>query len=158
MSANNITRIVVVAGPKRGKSTLGKKLSEQHRLTHLCTDPQRMLTRSENGTPDDLDYSGENGTGAWVESNWLGRERTLIEGVKAIDALRRYLQADPSRRTSHICDMVIVLTERVDSDEPLPGQERQATHVMNVLEELEDQFDNLQLWFPTGGGFLRADY
>lgn len=153
------TRIIIVGGARRGKSTLGKKLSEQLRLTHLQTDPQRLLSKGENGTPDDLEYSGDNGVGAWVAERWIGRERTLIEGVKAIDALKRVLQTEPSLRSSDVCDLLIVLTERVSGDEQdaeYVGQERQATHTLAILEQLEDQVDNLELWYPIGGDFAQA--
>ncbi len=149
-------RIIIVGGARRGKSTLAAQLAEEYKLTHLCTDPQRMLPASMKGTPDELDYSGELGVGVWVARNWLGKDRTVIEGVKAIDAVKRAL-ADGAKSSS-ICDRLIVLTERVGDDEGLPGQERQAAHTMAVLEELEDQLDNLELYYPVDGGFKRADY
>lgn len=157
--ANN--RILVIGGSKRGKSTLGRKLSEEHKLTHLQTDPQRLLSRGENGTPDHLDYGGDNGVGQWVHANWLNRDRTLIEGAKAADALARFLRADCQLKSSDVCDRLIVLTERVsgeETDDEYQGQERQAAHVMAIIEELEDQLDNLELWVPIGGDFVQADY
>jgi hypothetical protein len=158
MAAN---RIIIVGGAKRGKSTLGRKLSEDFKLTHLQTDPQRLLRSDENGTPDNLAYGGEGGTGDWVAAHWIGRDRTLIEGVKAIDALKRHLSEDRDRRSSDVCDRLIVLTERVSGDESdaaYAGQERQAAHTMAVLEDLESQLDNLELWVPIGGDFVQADY
>ncbi len=154
-------RVLIIGGARRGKSTLGKMLSAELKLTHLCTDPQRLLSADMAGTPDHLDYSGDNGVGAWVAENWIGRDLTLIEGVKAIDALKRSLSS--GHKSSHFFDKVIVLTERVDSfegdDDKWSRQERQATHVMQVLEEIEDQLDNLELWYPVGDGkFARADY
>ncbi len=149
-------RIIIVGGADRGKTTLAAQLAEEHKLTHLCTDPQRMLPASMNGTPDELEYSGENGVGAWVARHWLGKDRTVIEGVKAIDAVKRALSN--GAKSSSISDRLIVLTERVGDGEVLPGQERQAEHTMTVLEELEDQLDNLELWYPVDGDFKRADH
>lgn len=160
---NRNNRIIIVGGPKRGKSTLGKKLSGEHRLTHLCTDPQRLLPLDMNGTPNHLKYSGAGGVGEWVAREWIERERTLIEGVKAIDALKRVLSGGWS--SSRVCDRLIVLTERTDGDgfsdpamtlERFRDQEQQATHVMKVLEQLEDQLDNLELWLPLDGTFVRS--
>lgn len=156
-------RIIVVGGAKRGKSTLGKKLSEEHRLTHLCTDPQRTLPLDMNGTPDHLKYSGPGGVGEWVAQQWIGRDRTLIEGVKAIDALKRVLGLHSS---SFFCDRLIILTERIelfDDDGQLDiatyrKQEQQATHTMAVIEELEGQLDNLEHWYPVDGSFSRSSF
>jgi hypothetical protein len=156
-------RIIIVGGPKRGKSTLGQTLSEEHRLTHLCTDPQKMLPLDMNGTPNHLRYSGEGGVGEWVAREWIGRDRTLIEGVKAIDALRRALAS--GCRSSEVCDRLIVLTERLDEEtlaervvdiDEYRKQEQQATHTMAVLEQLEDQLDNLEHWLPIDGEFVRS--
>lgn len=157
----DIKRIIIVGGSKRGKSTLGRKLSEQHRLTHLQTDPQRLLSLGDNGTPDDLSYSGKGGVGEWVCRNWLNRERSCIEGVKAIDALARYLRPSPTALSSDMCDLLIVLTERVSGcpeDDEWAGQEKQAAHTLTLIEELDRQLDNLELWYPIGGDFKRADY
>lgn len=160
---NRNNRIIIVGGPKRGKSTLGKTLSEEHRLTHLCTDPQRLLSLDMNGTPNHLRYSGAGGVGEWVAREWIGRDRSLIEGVKAIDALKRALVGGAP--ASSVCDRLIILTERLDEDElathrldidEYRKQEQQATHTMAILEQLEDQLDNLEHWYPVDGSFMRS--
>jgi hypothetical protein len=157
MSKNN--RIVILGGPGRGKTTFGKALSEEHRLTHLCTDPQRMLSADMNGTPDHLEYGGEHGVGQWVAREWFGRDRTLIEGVKAADALRRALNSGHLfLRSSSVCDRVILLTELTAGGDELPGQRRQHDHVMKVVHELGDKLDNIEHWYPVGGHFRRVGH
>jgi hypothetical protein len=156
--AERNSRIIIAAGPGRGTSTLGKKLSEEHKLTHLCTDPQRLLSADMNGTPDDLDYGGENGVGQWVSRNWLGRDRALIEGVHAIDGLKHTLRSFPDAKSSDYCDRLIILTERVRDEPEKPGERRQCDHILRVLEELESQLDNLELWYPVDGSFQRASF
>lgn len=144
-----------MGGARRGKTTFGKELAEKHKLTHLCTDPQRLLPLTMNGTPDELAYDQ---VGEWVALNWLNRERSLIEGVKAHSALRFFLDSGPSARSSQVCDRLIVLTERTGDEEPLAGQERQAERVMAFVEDYQAQLDNLELWFPIGGTFQQADF
>jgi hypothetical protein len=154
-------RIVIVGGSGRGKTTFADKLALEHKLTHLCTDPQHTLPRTMNGTPDDLDYGGENGVGRWVASKWLGRDRTVIEGCHAADALKHWVNSFPGSmidrvRTSQICDRVIWLTEQAGHmSQELPGHRRQTTHVANVMGMLRGHLDNLELWYPSNGQFYQ---
>lgn len=156
-------RIVIVGGAHRGKTTLAGKLALAHKLTHFCTDPQHLLPTTMNGTPDDLDWGGENGVGRWVADKWLGRDRTVIEGCHAADALKHWVNSYPGSmidrvRTSQICDRVIWLTEQAGyEDQELPGHRRHATHVANVMSMLRGSLDNLEMWYPSNGQFYQRE-
>lgn len=158
LSPNN--RILIFGGPGRGKSTFASKLAHEHKLTHLCTDPQHLLPLSMNGTPDDLDWAGENGVGQWVAKHWLGRERTVIEGCHLTDAVKHWIEEHAVYqnriRTSRVADRIILLTSRPGHilDE-MPGQARQAAHVQRVLERYAEHFDNLEHWVAENGQFRR---
>lgn len=153
-------RIVILGGPNCGKSTLASRLATTHRLTALCTDPQHLLPSTMNGTPSDLDWGGENGVGQWVAAKWLGRDRTVIEGCHAADALKHWVNSYPEHlrdrvKTSQICDRVIWLTERVGNEPILSGQERQTAHIERVIDRLMPHLDNLEMWYPKGAEFYR---
>lgn len=152
-------RVMIAGGPGRGKSTLAAMLANRLRLTHLCTDPQRLLPNSMNGTPDDLDWGGENGVGQWVADKWLGRERTVIEGCHVADALKHWVRrSDTPRKTSAICDRVIWLKDPPGHfRHELPGQLSQAEHVARVFERIRDSLDNLEIWYPAGNGQFQWD-
>lgn len=152
-------RILILGGPGRGKSTLAAQLADKHKLTHLCTDPQHLLPSTMNGTPSDLDWGGENGVGQWVTAKWIGRDRTVIEGCHAADALKHWVNSYPEHlrsrvKTSQICDRVIWLTEQAGHVRgELAGQVRQTAHIERVIERLMPHLDNLELWYPSNGQF-----
>jgi len=158
-------RLLIAGGPGRGKSTLASNLAYRLKLTHLCTDPQRLLPLTMNGTPDDLDWGGENGVGRWVSEKWLGRNRTVIEGCHLADALKHWVRDRESgygpaeARSSQICDRLIWLRDKPGHfRDEMPGQLRQAEHVRRVFESLRTHLDNLEIWYPDGrGGFRRDD-
>lgn len=156
-------RILIVGGADRGKTTFANKLALEHKLTHLCSDPQHMLPSSMNGTPDYLDWGGENGVGRWVASKWLGRDRTVIEGCHVADALKHWVNSFPDSmidrvRTSQICDRVIWLTEQAGHmSQELPGHRRQTGHVAAVMARLQPHLDNLELWYPSNGQFYQRN-
>jgi len=159
-----MTRVMIAGGPGRGKSTLASNLAGRLKLTHLCTDPQRMLPLTMNGTPDDLDWGGENGVGSWVAERWLGRDRTIIEGCHLADAIRRWVR-DRQRAygpnqplTSQICDKLIWLCDPpYHYRDEKPGQLAQAEHVRRVFERIRDNLDNLEIWNPCGSGQFRRN-
>lgn len=160
-------RTIILGGSHRGKTTLASQISLAID-TVLCTDPQRLCAPGVTGTPDNLDYSGDNGVAAWVCAHWFGDlgmpSRTCIEGVKAADALRRWCFEGPSsepygKPTSELCDRVILLTERVGDDPLKRGQEQQHEHTLRVVTELLelDLLDNLELWRPLHDGTHRFE-
>lgn len=158
-SLKKAVRIVIAGGPQRGKSTLASMLAYQLKLTHLCTDPQHLLPTSMNGTPDDLDWGGENGVGRWVADKWLGRDRTVIEGCHVADAVKHWLSdMGAPDKTSHFCDRLIWLKDAPGTRrDELPGQLRQTEHVQRVFERLRDNLDNLEIWYPAGSGKFRRN-
>lgn len=152
-------RLLIAGGPGRGKSTLASSLAYRLKLTHLCTDPQRLLPLTMNGTPDDLDWGGDNGVGQWVADKWLGRARTVIEGCHLADALKHWSRERYGNPlSSHICDRLIWLRDKPGHfRDEMPGQLRQAEHVKRVFQNIRAHLDNLEIWYPDGPGQFRRD-
>lgn len=128
-------RILITGGPKTGKSTLAKDVSQKTGAKHYCTDPRSMCDEGVTGIPDYLDWSGGS---LFVSENWLGK-RQLIEGVAIPRALRKYHRNNPGLPPP--CDKLIVLeTEH----EPLTkGQESMKKGLLKVLKEVLDEWPEL---------------
>ena len=104
-----MSRIVIIGGPRTGKSQLAKKLSQELSIpTVLCTDPQhlggdapshmKITNRDErwSAVSEDVSHWFEN-PGPWI-----------IEGVAAIRALRKYHKNNPELPPP--CDKLLVLS------------------------------------------------
>lgn len=158
-SLKKANRLIVAGGPLRGKSTLASMLADKLKLTHLCSDPQRLLPLSMNGTPDDLDWGGENGVGRWVADKWLGRDSTIIEGCHVADAIKHWLgDMGAPDKSSAFCDRIIWLKDPPGTmRHELAGQMRQAEHIQRVFERLRDNLDNLEIWYAAGSGTFRRN-
>ena len=124
-------RVLIIGGPKTGKTTVAKEMAESSGLEHLCTDPQRMCPPGVKGVPDKLDWSGAS---AYVAAEWLGKKDTIIEGVALPRALRKWRVENPDQPPP--CDHVFILNEpHLDLS---TGQAAMGKGVDTVLKELYD--------------------
>lgn len=137
-------RVIIVGGPKRGKSSLAKHLAAECKLVHLCTDPQRMCVGFK-GTPDTLPYGD---VSAWVADNWIGTPGTVIEGVRCASALARKLALGGPLPV----DKVIYLVQALEPADK-PGQRAQTTKTGIHLESMWPKIESIvENWYPAPGG------
>jgi len=130
-------RTVIVAGPRRGKSTLARELSSQSRALVYCGDPRSKVKEPLPGVmylPEGIPFAGDDGAAEWVQRNWLGRPgHWICEGHVMARALRRWMRDKPGMMP---CDQIVVL-DRAGFNDPSPGQNAMHTGVMRVWREIE---------------------
>jgi len=113
-------RIVVIGGPRTGKTTLAAQLAQQHGITNVrCTDETIGIGWSE----------GSAEVARWMEAPgpWL------IEGASTARALRKLLAAT----TDKPCDMIWICS--MPYGERTPWQISMGKGVMTVLFEIESE-------------------
>lgn len=112
-----MSRVVIVGGPKTGKTTLAKKMGGRVRHT------------------DDVMHLGWS-NGSQQVSRWFeDKEPCVIEGVAGPRALRKFM----SRSDAKPCDKVIVL-EQVHRLRTV-GQKSMAKGVHTVLDEIRPELE-----------------
>ena len=124
-------RIIIIGGPKVGKSTLARQLAQNMSCIVRCTDPVSL-----GGDADDrLDLPQKERWSAISEdvSYWFDVPGPwIIEGVTAVRALRKWHTRNPEDPPP--CEKIIVLTV---AKQPRSGrQSGLATGVHTVLTEL----------------------
>lgn len=138
-----MSRIVIVGGPSRGKSTLAHVLRGNHGTPVFCGDPaSKVLYRKLYTTylPEGLPFAGNGGAAAWVCRNWFPMPGPWIcEGHVMARALRRWVDENPRKMP---CDRIIVL-DRAAHRETSNGQEAMHLGVMKVWREIADHYDRI---------------
>lgn len=131
-------RIVIVGGPRRGKSTLARTFG----IPIFCGDPRSKVKDPEDGVtylPEGLPYAGDDGAAAWINANiFLGKPGPWVfEGHVAARALRRMLSGVGNAFGPK--DKIIVLAgpARCESSK---GQETMHKGTMTVWEEIAHNF------------------
>lgn len=131
MSPNE--RVVIVGGPRVGKSTLALKLVSAlsfepggKRLPIYCGDPLSKVKEPMPGVtylPEGLPFSGDGGSADWIARNWFQLPGPwVMEGQAMARALRRYMEnTDGSMHGGYApfpCDRIIfMLTPKVQQIE-----------------------------------------
>lgn len=148
-------RIVIVGGPRRGKSWLAANLSLETTEGHgplgssqiYCGDPLSKVKDpmpTVHYLPEDLPFSGDNGAAQWIVDNWFPMPGPwVLEGHVMARALRRWV-ADKNWALGlalHMpCDRIIVL-DRPGFGVPSKGQNAMHTGVMTVWREIAHYFE-----------------
>ena len=137
-------RIIIVAGPRRGKGTLAEQLhgAMPARTEIHCGDPLSKVKEPRRGVhylPEGLPFSGDVGAAAWVSREWFTMPCWWIcEGHVMARALRRWNTIMPGRMP---CDKIIVL------DRPgfnaTPKQDAMHLGVMTVWREIAPLFKSI---------------
>lgn len=134
-----MTRIVIVGGPRTGKTTLADRLGgEADDATYARLSPRARRKHTRVRHTDDLIRML-----AWSEASqaiadqWLAEPGPwIIEGVAAVRGLRKWLRAHP---TGAPCDTIIVCSKpkvaRTD------GQERMAKGHDKIWAEIRDELE-----------------
>lgn len=150
-------RIIIVGGPRRGKSTMAEQLAM--RDVHVktlggsypaqwlcpirCGDPLSKVKEPRHGVqylPEGIPISGDDGAAQWVADNWFTLPGPWIcEGWVMARALRRW--ALGVGRTSRApADRIIVL-DRPGFGMPSKGQEAMHKAVMTVWAQIAHHFE-----------------
>ena len=113
-------RIVIVGGPRTGKSTFAERVAAG------------AVVRHTDDLIADHDWSGA----SEAASKWLGgTEPVVVEGVRTVHALRKWLARNPGSELP--CDEVVVLeTPKVATTS---GQNAMGKAVKTVLREIEPE-------------------
>jgi hypothetical protein len=114
-------RIVIIGGPRVGKSTLSQKLRDELGISNLrCSDDIKHLSWSESSAE---------------ASKWFDEQGDwIIEGVQMARALRKWLAANPN--TPLDAD---ILTLHRPWEARLPGQESMTKGVWTVFQEIRGE-------------------
>lgn len=126
-------RVVLVGGPRSGKSTLARKMG----LKHYCTDPLSLVKEPLEGVeylPEGLEWGEDS---EYVATSWLGKDNAVIEGVGTVRALRKWMETNeemPCDCILYLCDKVV---ERTD------GQQTMAEGVETIWNEIADYYKNI---------------
>lgn len=137
-----MSRIIIVGGPRNGKSTLARSLG----LPHYCGDPLSKVKEPLNNVtylPEGIDMYGDSGGGEWVWRNWFPLPGPWVfEGHVMARALRRWMRFAPesANRMAYPCDKIIVLRRPHPKAVITEGQERMGRAVMTVWDEIEWRF------------------
>lgn len=136
MSERN-QRIILVSGPRAGKSTYARQLREQGIPTR-CTDPPELVKDLEADVeylPSGLDWSAAS---QYVCDQWMTKPGPwCIEGVAAARALRKW----PHEHMP--ADRIIVFTEHHPEAEVKRGQTAMLKAVLSVWSEIAHRFEGI---------------
>jgi len=160
-------RIIIVAGPRRGKSTLAAQLSgdkfepqPRPRVPIFCGDPLSTVKEplpDVTYLPEGLPFSGDDGAAQWVADNWFSMPGPWIcEGHVMARALRRWIGTCPPLQTEmrkgktgyevvptkhqFPADRIIVL-DRPGFGMPSKGQDAMHRGVMTVWRDIAHWFE-----------------
>lgn len=128
-------RVVIVGGPKRGKSTLSREfLANGFRV--FCTDQRSMVAEPIDGCtylPEGLDWSASS---AYVAEHWLTQPGPwVVEGVATARALRKWADAHESGLP---CERIVFLrAPKVTTTKP---QEAMAKGIDTVWAGISKRF------------------
>lgn len=131
-----MTRVVIVGGPRRGKSTLADELGIR---PVRCGDPKSKVKQPLDYVsylPEGLRFAGAGGSSDWVARNWFPLDGPWIcEGHVMARALRRWMQTEDGMP----CDKIIVL-DRSAFGNVTPGQRAMHSGVMRVWREIAQHY------------------
>lgn len=143
-----MSRIVIVGGPRCGKSWLARELQKENPgLMVYCGDPISTVKEPLGTTvylPEGMPYSGDEGAAAWIVEHWLTmRGPWIIEGHVMARALRRWLNAPEQYGSAHDhypCDRIIVFENQRHDCDLKRGQVAQHKGVMTTWNRIADYF------------------
>lgn len=140
-------RTIIVAGPRRGKSTLAAEIQRQTGAPVFCGDPvskAKELRPNTTYLPEGIPISGDDGAAQWVADNWFTLPGPWVcEGWVMARALRRWASMHFEERHGRVlrapADRIIVL-DRPAFTEELRGQASMHKAVMTVWGGISHYF------------------
>lgn len=136
-------RVVIIGGPRRGKSTMARELRAVGIPTY-CGDPRSAVKEPEDGVtylPEGLAWSESS---AYIAENWLTAPGPwCCEGVAMARAVRKLVGAD----MLGVLDgaEIVVLTDPAEGAQESPGQAVMAKGVATVWAEVADLFPQARI-------------
>ena len=129
-----LERVIIVGGPRCGKSTLARDLRGKGFPT-FCGDPRSLVKEPEDGVtylPEGLSWSEGS---LFVAEYWFTLPGPWVcEGQVMARALRKFPEAVAP------CDRIIVLLDPHPAARPTPGQLAMGKGVRTVWEQIEHRF------------------
>lgn len=129
-------RVIIIGGPRRGKSTLARKLRAAG-IPTFCGDPRSKVKEPDDDVtylPEGIPFAGEEGAAQWIVRNWLTLPGPwVIEGWIMARVLRRWPVTSGAP-----ADKIVVLTRAMATCSS--GQEAMHKGVMTVWGEARKRF------------------
>lgn len=142
----NSERIVIVSGPRAGKSWLARELRKQGYPT-LCADPRSMAKEPEAGVTYLAEgLAMENESTRYVVNEWFSRPGPWVcEGWLLARCLRKWLEMTSDGESANVfpCDKIIVLEQQRPELDLLAGQVRMHRGVMTVWNKIAPYFEGM---------------
>jgi hypothetical protein len=153
-------RVIIIGGPRRGKSTLADRMARAAGCRHHCGDPISKVKDVQPGVfylPEGIPISGDDGAAQWVADNWFSQKGPWVcEGWVMARALRRWLAAtnmepvaqrrrggyDVRLQAPKPADRIIVLSGPAWV-EASKGQEAMHKAVMTVWSQIAGMFRDI---------------
>lgn len=136
-------RIVIVSGPRAGKSWLAREIHRETGAPVFCGDPRSMVKDVEPGVtylPEGLGMGSD--SSQWIVDNWLTMPGPwILEGHVMARVLRKWMSVvdestvDPS--APFPCDKVIVFKNQRHDCDLKRGQVAMHKSVMTVWSEID---------------------
>lgn len=130
-------RVIIIGGPRSGKSTLAKRLSLSGAI-HYCTDPKSLVKDvlpNVNYLPEGLNWGDDS---QYVIDNWFSKNGNwVIEGVGAIRALRKW------RNNEAPCDKILFIKDSFPGIKLLDGQASMHKSIHTIWNEISGRFNHI---------------
>ena len=124
-------KIVIIGGPRTGKSTLARTFD----IPVYCGDPISLVKDPEEGVtylPNIKDWSVQS---MHICNEWFSKDEGVFEGVAMVRALRKWAVLNDTMP----CDKIIYLTET--KVEQSKGQISMMKGIKTVWEEIKDFYE-----------------
>jgi len=132
-------RIIIIGGPRAGKSTLAAQQAKKLKWPHYCTDPRSLVKDPlDNVTylPEGLEWSEAS---QYVCDHWFSKPGPwIIEGVGTVRALRKW-----RAQYNEPCDIIVCMFDTHPKAQRIDGQERMAKAVQTIWQEIVPRWMHL---------------
>jgi hypothetical protein len=133
-------RIIIVGGPRCGKSTLAREYRARG-IPTFCGDPASKVKDHEDDVtylPEGLDFAGDSGGAAYISDHWFNAEGPwLCEGHVMARALRRWVEK--GRAVPRDWKIIVLASVHPEAN-ATPRQVSMGAGVMTVWEEIAHLF------------------
>lgn len=147
----NNRRIIIIGGPRHGKSTIAAQLRSQGIPTY-CGDPVNLVKDKENGVnylPSDLSWSESS---SYIADNWFTLPGPwCCEGVAMARALRKLVDNGNESILGDGVEVLVLEQTHPLAGEVSTGQAAMSKAVMTVWGEIADMFPQAEYLSYSSG-------